>query len=285
MKGLSKSRYGIVVLSRAFLRKKQWAERELDGLVQREMVAGKVILPVWHGVGQEDVAQYSPSLADKLAGSTAIGFDQLATALVRAMDKGAPSPSSDSGPIERRRPVTENDLSQLRDALVGPDPEARLSALDDIVALSNRVRVEEHQEVRAWIGYALRGSPEARIRAMRVLRTFLGVVDATARADLVAWAQGVARKQFDKATDSTIKAEALDLLGLVVTPEDLERLVEHVIESPDEVYAVSRPLYALDRLKEIAPVRRELYEVRSEVNDSRIRSRIDELLEHIRVQH
>ena len=34
----------------------------------------KVILPVWHEVDFEDVRQYSPTLADKLAVTQALGF-------------------------------------------------------------------------------------------------------------------------------------------------------------------------------------------------------------------
>ena len=45
--GLSKSRYGIVILSPHFF-EKEWPQRELDGLVAREVSSGKVILPIWH---------------------------------------------------------------------------------------------------------------------------------------------------------------------------------------------------------------------------------------------
>ena len=64
--GLKKSRYGIVVLSPAFF-EKEWPQKELDGLVAREIDGVKVILPIWHGVGFENVRQYSPILADKYA--------------------------------------------------------------------------------------------------------------------------------------------------------------------------------------------------------------------------
>jgi len=65
-KGLASSRFGVVVLSSAFFRK-NWPQYELDGLVARQGVGYKVVLPVWHGVSREDVLRYSPSLADKLA--------------------------------------------------------------------------------------------------------------------------------------------------------------------------------------------------------------------------
>ncbi len=67
--GLSKSSYGIVVLSKSFF-SKPWPQYELDGLVTEDLSRGKVILPIWHGVDRNEVAKYSPSLADKVAFST-----------------------------------------------------------------------------------------------------------------------------------------------------------------------------------------------------------------------
>jgi hypothetical protein len=49
-RGLAESRYGLVVLSPAFL-KKEWSQRELDALVAKETNGTRVILPVWHKVG------------------------------------------------------------------------------------------------------------------------------------------------------------------------------------------------------------------------------------------
>jgi hypothetical protein len=65
-KGLAASRFGLVVLSPAFL-KKDWPEYELRGLVARELGRDKLILPIWNGVEREDVLKYSPPLADKIA--------------------------------------------------------------------------------------------------------------------------------------------------------------------------------------------------------------------------
>ena len=67
--GLGRSRYGIVILSKAFFNK-QWPQYELDALVNKSMSGDKVILPVWHGVEHYDVSQYSHSLADKVAFSS-----------------------------------------------------------------------------------------------------------------------------------------------------------------------------------------------------------------------
>lgn len=64
--GLADSRYGIVVLSKAFFAK-NWPKYELDGLTARQMLGSKTILPIWHGVSRDDVAKYSLPLADMLA--------------------------------------------------------------------------------------------------------------------------------------------------------------------------------------------------------------------------
>ena len=69
--GLSKSRYGIVIVSPSFVQK-NWTEYELNGMVAREMNGHKVILPIWHKVSKNEVLEFSPSLADKMALNTSI---------------------------------------------------------------------------------------------------------------------------------------------------------------------------------------------------------------------
>lgn len=75
--GLAQSRFGVVVLSPAFF-KKSWPRKELDGLVALEVSNGKkVILPIWHNLTHEDVAQHSPTLAGRLAASSKDGLDEV----------------------------------------------------------------------------------------------------------------------------------------------------------------------------------------------------------------
>jgi hypothetical protein len=69
--GLVRSRFGLVVLSPAFF-SGGWKQYELDGLVSLEVGGERqVILPVWHNVTAADVLAHSPSLAAKVARSTA----------------------------------------------------------------------------------------------------------------------------------------------------------------------------------------------------------------------
>ena len=67
--GLARSRFGVVVVSHSFLAK-NWPQYELDGLVTREMTGKQMILPLWHKITKQEVIDYSPSLADKVARST-----------------------------------------------------------------------------------------------------------------------------------------------------------------------------------------------------------------------
>ena len=69
-RGLAKSRVGLVVLSHAFIAK-GWTNYELDGIITRTVDGQQVLLPIWHNISKDEVVQYSPSLADKVARSTA----------------------------------------------------------------------------------------------------------------------------------------------------------------------------------------------------------------------
>jgi hypothetical protein len=84
--GLKSSRYGVVILSPWFF-KKNWTQRELDGLVARDDGKQKVILPIWHNVGRHDVLQYSPTLADKLAVRTKEGLDAVVKAILAVVSE------------------------------------------------------------------------------------------------------------------------------------------------------------------------------------------------------
>lgn len=65
--GLVNSEFGVVVLSKAFLAKKKWTEYELNGLFAKEKLGKKVILPLWYEVTRDEIAEYSPTLADRIA--------------------------------------------------------------------------------------------------------------------------------------------------------------------------------------------------------------------------
>ena len=81
-KGLLNSHYGIIVLSKHFF-KKEWTQKELDGLLSKEDGKGKIILPIWHGVSKEEVKSYSPILADRKAVLSSKGLQYVVQEIMR----------------------------------------------------------------------------------------------------------------------------------------------------------------------------------------------------------
>lgn len=78
-KGLANSRFGIVVVSKDFI-KKGWTNYELDGIITKAISGEQILLPIWHNITKKEVIDFSPSLADKLARNTAINtIDEIAT--------------------------------------------------------------------------------------------------------------------------------------------------------------------------------------------------------------
>jgi hypothetical protein len=120
--GLAHSRYGIVILSPYFF-KKNWPQRELDGLAAREDSEGhKVILPVWHLIGQKYVVKYSPTLADRLASNTSDGLEAVVNELLevvlesaeRQPTQGAAGfPSRTTTRTEAQRVDIDSDMQQM----------------------------------------------------------------------------------------------------------------------------------------------------------------------------
>lgn len=89
-RGLAASRFGIVVLSPSFFRKR-WPNHELNGLFARETAENRdLILPVWHRVGREEVVAFSPPLANLLASVSAEGLSAVVGQLLKKLQ---PEPS------------------------------------------------------------------------------------------------------------------------------------------------------------------------------------------------
>jgi hypothetical protein len=68
--GLARSRFGLIVLSEAYIAK-GWTNYELEGIVTRSTTGEQIILPIWHNITKQRVVEWSPTLADKVARSTA----------------------------------------------------------------------------------------------------------------------------------------------------------------------------------------------------------------------
>jgi len=83
--GLKNSRYGTIVISESFI-KKDWTAYELDSMVAREMNGHKMILPIWHKVSKDDVINFSPNLADKVALNSSLNsIEEIANQLAEVL--------------------------------------------------------------------------------------------------------------------------------------------------------------------------------------------------------
>lgn len=84
--GLGRSQFGVVILSPSFFAK-EWTQSELDALVSKEVGGRKVILPIWHDLGFDDVQAFSPILAGRLGVPTAKGLDFVRSEIVKAINE------------------------------------------------------------------------------------------------------------------------------------------------------------------------------------------------------
>lgn len=121
-KGLSDSKFGVVILSHSFFAK-EWPNRELDGLISREDEAGKVVLPVWHEISASDIVKYSPILASKIAVSTNRGLPVVAKSILEAIK------NSNNHTISVHSKVADYEeklLSELRSKMLTADSSWQL---------------------------------------------------------------------------------------------------------------------------------------------------------------
>lgn len=66
-KGIKESLFGLIVLSENFFNK-EWTKLELNAFLSKEILfKEKILLPVWLGVDYEQVFNFNPFLADRLA--------------------------------------------------------------------------------------------------------------------------------------------------------------------------------------------------------------------------
>lgn len=83
--GLANSRFGIVILSPAFFHK-EWTQKELGGLVAREVVnKSRVILPVLHDLTLQDLVDASPMMADRVFVRTTDGLPVVAAQAIEVL--------------------------------------------------------------------------------------------------------------------------------------------------------------------------------------------------------
>ena len=67
--GLRRSFFGVVILSPNFF-ERPWPQAELDAIIQKDLSGRGRLLPIWHKLTQDEVANHAPTLAGRLALST-----------------------------------------------------------------------------------------------------------------------------------------------------------------------------------------------------------------------
>ena len=76
-KGLKESKKCIRLITPNFLTNQRWTKREFASIFTREVMKNeKLVLPIWHSVTAEQVYEYSPSLADRVARHWTTGNEQ-----------------------------------------------------------------------------------------------------------------------------------------------------------------------------------------------------------------
>lgn len=156
--GLAHSKYGIVVLSPNFFAK-EWPQRELDGLAALEIRSGKKILPIWHNVSYEDVAHFSPLLADKLAISTSKGLDIIVKEIIRVIQStfemaATPTVSAKGGGsrgIEKHLFHVGCGVGNRIALLPLPPGEGDPTGLNELIDALNKIGLSESPETRVII--------------------------------------------------------------------------------------------------------------------------------------
>ena len=113
--GLANSRYGVVILS-SFFFNKEWPKTELDALVSRQNEDGKkVILPIWHRVGVEEVRKFSPILASKLAAQSSESLESIVVQIENVLNENSTreKPDKDNREPVETEPDTKRELGEM----------------------------------------------------------------------------------------------------------------------------------------------------------------------------
>lgn len=211
--GVSKSRLGVVVLSHAFFAK-AWPQAELDALYTMAVGGKRSIVPVWHEVTADEVADYSPLLAALLALPTSRGIEPIAEEIARKL-------GCTGGPLAVE---------------VGADPLAVASGVD---ALAAAIRQSEdvpgsYTKRRVSVSFHAGATPhEEEIRqGVRLLMTQEPLTFPVRTSDLLAVCVDSFVRIYDEST-SRVTGTRLDLwrkedttwsTGIYITPEEASRV-------------------------------------------------------------
>jgi hypothetical protein len=84
--GLRDSKRCVIVLSPNFFTNPGWGRAEFNAAMNKHFASGgNVVIPIWHGVTRDEVADYSPLVADIVSINSAIGVDEVFSRLHRVL--------------------------------------------------------------------------------------------------------------------------------------------------------------------------------------------------------
>lgn len=85
-RGLKECERCILVITPNFLGNTGWTKVEFNSIFTREILERRnIVLPIWHNVTPQQVFDYSPSLADRIAVNWSKGAEEVAKALLRVL--------------------------------------------------------------------------------------------------------------------------------------------------------------------------------------------------------
>jgi hypothetical protein len=86
--GLVLSKFGVVVLSKAFF-SRAWPKKELGTLFAKESDGASHIIPIWHKIDHQEVLENAPLLADRMAAQSSDGIHSVADRVQRLLTREA----------------------------------------------------------------------------------------------------------------------------------------------------------------------------------------------------
>lgn len=91
--GLKHSRFGIVVLSKAFFAR-TWPKKELSALFAKESDGASHIIPIWYKISYAEVYEHEPLLADRMAARFDEGIPSIIERVLRLLARDSDTNSA-----------------------------------------------------------------------------------------------------------------------------------------------------------------------------------------------
>ena len=175
--GLKQSRFGIVVLSKAFFAR-AWPKKELGALFAMESKGAGHIIPIWHQIEHDEVWENAPLLADKMAAHSSDGITNIVERILRLLTRESDTNSALT--LDALRALTKRLFPSLP---VDEFWQAQMLADLDVRLYRsiNDVELAYHRARRAVEAYA-REHPELFWSGTDYLTKALGFVDLCFRS-------------------------------------------------------------------------------------------------------